>query len=81
MMNKLYFDSYRLGQIRDNIQESEPIIRHADMLSFDFSAIKHSDAPANEVPQPNGFYSEEACQMMRYAGMNDKLNFAWFIRN
>jgi arginase family enzyme len=74
MMNKLYFDSYRLGQIRDNIQESEPIIRHADMLSFDFSAIKHSDAPANEVPQPNGFYAEEACQMMRYAGMNDKLS-------
>lgn len=73
MMNKLYFDSYRLGQIRDNIQESEPIIRHADMLSFDFSAIKHSDAPANENPQPNGFYAEEACQMMRYAGMNDKL--------
>ncbi len=73
MMNKLYFDCYRLGNIRDNIQESEPIIRHADMLSFDFSSIKHSDAPAQQVPQPNGFYSEEACQMMRYAGMNDKL--------
>ena len=73
MMTKLYFDSYRLGQIRDNIQESEPVIRHADMLSFDFSAIKHSDAPAQEHPQPNGFYAEEACQMLRYAGMNDKL--------
>jgi arginase family enzyme len=73
MMTKLYFDSYRLGQIRDNIQEAEPIIRHADMLSFDFSCIKHSDAPAQSDAQPNGFYSEEACQMMRYAGMNDKL--------
>src|SRR5206468_393064 len=37
MMNKLYFDTYRLGQIRDNIAEAEPIIRHADMLSFDMS--------------------------------------------
>lgn len=73
MMTKLYFDSYRLGQIRDNIQESEPIIRHADMLSFDFSCIKHSDAPAQSDAQPNGFYAEEVCQMMRYAGMNDKL--------
>lgn len=73
MMNKLYFDAYRLGQVRDAIEEAEPIIRHADMLSFDISAIKHSDAPANPNASPNGFYSEEACQMMRYAGMNDKL--------
>lgn len=73
MMNKLYFDSYRLGQIRDMIDESEPIIRHADMFSFDITAIKHSDAPANPNASPNGFYAEEACQMMRYAGMNDKL--------
>ncbi|HEX7414582.1 MAG TPA: formimidoylglutamase [Bacteroidia bacterium] len=73
MMTKLYFDTYRLGQIRDNISEAEPVIRHADMLSFDMSAIKHSDAPAHEEAQPNGFSAEEACQMMRYAGMNDKL--------
>lgn len=73
MMNKLYFDTYRLGQIRDNIVEAEPVIRHADMISFDMSALKHSDAPAHEEASPNGFYAEEACQMMRYAGMNDKL--------
>lgn len=73
MMNRLYFDTYRLGQVRDNIEEAEPILRHADMLSFDITAIKHSDAPANPNASPNGFYSEEACQMMRYAGMNDKL--------
>lgn len=74
MMNKLYFDAYRLGQVRDAIEESEPIIRHADMFSFDISAIKHSDAPANPNASPNGFYSEEACRMMRYAGMNDKMS-------
>ncbi len=74
MMNRLYFDTYRLGQVRDNIEEAEPILRHADMLSFDITAIKHSDAPANPNASPNGFYSEEACQMMRYAGMNDKLS-------
>lgn len=74
MMTRLYFDTYRLGQVRDAIEESEPIIRHADMVSFDISAIKHSDAPAHSLASPNGFYSEEACQMMRYAGMNDKLS-------
>lgn len=74
MMSKLYFDVYRLGQVRDKIEEAEPVIRQADMLSFDITAIKHSDAPANPNASPNGFYSEEACQMMRYAGMNDRLS-------
>ncbi|MBX3163938.1 MAG: formimidoylglutamase [Bacteroidetes bacterium] len=74
MMNRLYFDAYRLGQVRDKIEEAEPIIRQADMISFDITAIKHSDAPANPNASPNGFYAEEACQMMRYAGMNDKLS-------
>lgn len=74
MMNKLYFDVYRLGQVRDKIEEAEPIIRQADMITFDMTAIKHSDAPANPNASPNGFYAEEACQMMRYAGMNDKLS-------
>lgn len=74
MMNRLYFDVYRLGQVRDRIEEAEPVIRQADMLSFDISAIKHSDAPAHPLASPNGFYAEEACQMMRYAGMNDKLS-------
>jgi formiminoglutamase len=74
MMTRLYFDVYRLGQVRDRIEEAEPVIRQADMLSFDISAIKHSDAPGNPLANPNGFYAEEACQMMRYAGMNDKLS-------
>ena len=74
MMNKLYFDVYRLGQVRDKIEEAEPVIRQADMMTFDITAIKHSDAPANPNASPNGFYAEEACQMMRYAGMNDKLS-------
>ncbi len=76
LMTKLYFDVYRLGQVRDNIEEAEPIIRQADMISFDITAIKHADAPANPNASPNGFYSEEACQIMRYAGMNDKLSSA-----
>jgi formiminoglutamase len=74
MMSKLYFDVYRLGQVRDHIAESEPVIRQADMLTFDMSAVRFSDAPGQPQPSPNGFYAEEACQMMRYAGMNDKLS-------
>ncbi len=78
MMERLFFDVYRLGQIRDKIEESEPIIRQADMMTFDITAIKNSDAPANPNASPNGLYSEEACQMMRYAGMSDKLSSIGF---
>ncbi|MDZ4665905.1 MAG: formimidoylglutamase [Bacteroidota bacterium] len=77
-MERLFFDVYRLGHVRDKIEDAEPIIRQADMITFDITAIKNSDAPAHPNASPNGFYSEEACQMMRYAGMSDKLSSIGF---
>ena len=73
LMNKLYFDAYRLGEVRKNLEETEPIVRSADILSFDISSIRQSDAPGNANATPNGFYGEEACAIMRYAGLSDKL--------
>ena len=73
-LNKLNFDTIRLGKIRANLQESEPILRDADILSIDISAIKQADAPAHSTPSPNGFYGEEICQMAKYAGLSDKLS-------
>ncbi len=73
LMNKLYFDAYRLGEVRKNMEETEPIVRSADILSFDVSSIRQSDAPGNANATPNGFYGEEACAIMRYAGLSDKL--------
>ncbi len=78
LMDKLYFDVYRLGVVRKNIEEVEPIVRNADLLSFDISSIRQSDAPANANASPNGLYGEEACQIVRYAGMSDKLSSIGF---
>lgn len=78
LMNKLYFDVYRLGQVRSNMEEVEPIVRNADMVSFDISAIRYSDAPGNKNCVPNGFFGEEACQIVRYAGLSDKLSSIGF---
>lgn len=78
LMTKLYFDVYRLGQVRAKIEEVEPIVRNADMLSFDISVIRQSDAPGSYNTTPNGFYGEEACQITRYAGMSDKLTSIGF---
>lgn len=73
-MDKLYFEYYRLGGIRERIEETEPIIRNSDMLIFDFSAIKRNEGGIVEHFSPNGLKAEDACQMMWYAGMNDKLS-------
>lgn len=78
LMSKLYFDAFRLGEIQANLQEAEPIVRNADIFSFDISALRFSDAPANGNATPNGFYGEEACQIARYAGMSDKVSSAGF---
>ena len=73
LMKNLFFDTYRLGIVRESLEEVEPIVRNADVISFDITAIRQSDAPGNGNATPNGFYGEEACQIARYAGMSDKL--------
>ncbi len=78
ILEKLYFEAYRVGHLRSNISEMEPIIRNADMLSFDITAIKSSDAPGNANAQPFGLTGEEACQICWYAGLNEKLSSAGF---
>lgn len=78
LMEKFYFDVYRLGYVRQNIKEVEPIVRNGDMFSFDISSIRQSDAPATANASPNGFYGEEACQIIRYAGLSSKLSSIGF---
>jgi formiminoglutamase len=78
VMEKLYFDVHRLGEFAGSIAIAEPIIRNANMVSFDMGAIRSSDAAGNANAKPNGFYGEEACQICRYAGFNDKLSSIGF---
>ncbi|MBL7859378.1 MAG: formimidoylglutamase [Cyclobacteriaceae bacterium] len=78
VLEKLYFEAFRIGQMRTNMQEMEPTIRNADMLSFDITAIRSSDAPGNAQAQPFGLTGEEACQICWYAGLNEKLSSVGF---
>jgi arginase family enzyme len=70
-IDKLRFDCYRLGKVREDLEEMEPVIRDSHMMSFDISAIQNAQAPANIIT-PNGFNGEEACVLMKYAGMSWK---------
>ena len=78
LMKNLYFDVYRLGAIRENLEDTEPLVRNADMITVDISAVRQSDAPGNGNASPNGFYGEEICQIIRYAGLSDKLSSIGF---
>ena len=72
-LDKLRFDCYRLGKVRENIEEIEPVLRNTDLFSVDINMIKHTDAPASSL-SPNGFSGEEACALSRYAGMSSQLS-------
>ena len=74
LMDSLYFDTFRLGDIREDVKYSEPVIRNADIVSIDMAAVRMSDAPGAINSSPHGFYGEEMCRMCRYAGMADKLS-------
>lgn len=68
-LDKLRFDCFRVGKVRENMEEMEPVIRHADLISIDICAIAHAFAPANTL-SPNGFTGDEACALLRYAGLS-----------
>jgi len=76
VLEKLYFEAFRVGQMKTKLQEMEPAIRQADLLSFDLTAIRSSDAPGCDRAQPFGLTGEDACQIAWYAGMNEKLSSA-----
>lgn len=71
-MDRLRFDCFRVGVVRENIEDMEPVLRNTNLLSIDINAIKNSDAPAN-TESPNGLHGEEACQLTRFAGMSHRM--------
>jgi len=73
LMDKLYFEAHRLGELRSNMADAEPVLRNGDALSVDMNAVRRSDAPGTTRPGPNGFHGEEICQLMRYAGISEKI--------
>ena len=73
VIDSLRFDCFRVGKIKENLEEMEPPIRNSHLFSFDIAAIQHAHAPANRLT-PNGFTGEEACTLMQYAGMSQNMS-------
>lgn len=73
VLQKLYFEANRLGSLKKEISDAEPMLRNADMVTLNINSIKQSDAPATSSGNPNGFTGEEICQLAWYAGLADKI--------
>lgn len=73
-LDKLRFDFFRLGRVREHMEDMEPVLRTSDLFSFDMNAIRFGDAACNTYGSPNGFTGDEACMLTRYAGMSTQLS-------
>jgi arginase family enzyme len=74
LIEKLFFDAYRLGEISNNIELSEPTLRDADIVSLDLNSVKSSYSGNFVTFFPNGFDGKEICSLSRYAGISDKVS-------
>lgn len=74
LMEKLYFDSYRLGEIVSDIKVVEPILRDADIVCLDMAAIKSSELSYKNGESPNGLDGREICGISRYSGISSRVS-------
>lgn len=74
LMENLYFEAYRLGDITSNISLVEPIMRDANIVSMDLNSIKSSEVGTKQKFSPNGFDGKEICAISRYAGISNKVS-------
>jgi arginase family enzyme len=82
LIEKLFFDAYRLGEMSNKIELAEPVFRDADLVSFDLNSIKSADSGNMVSFEPNGFNGKEICSLARYAGISDKVTaFGLFNHN
>ena len=74
LMDKLYFEAYRLGEISNNINGVEPILRDANIVTMDLNCVEASAVSEKQKFSPNGFNGREICAIARYAGISNKVS-------
>ena len=74
LMDNLFFDAYRLGEVSSNISMVEPVMRDATMVAIDMTAISAPSCGSRDIASPNGFDGKEICNLARYAGISDKVS-------
>ncbi len=71
LINNLGFEAHRFGLLKNDITTNEYLLRDADIVSINMSAISYFDAPDVKNQTPNGFSAHDICQIAFYAGISD----------
>ena len=74
LMDKLYFEAYRLGEVTNNISGVEPILRDANIVSLDMRSVESSHVSSKQKFSPNGFNGRDICAISRYSGISNKVS-------
>ncbi|WP_031426005.1 formimidoylglutamase [Flavimarina sp. Hel_I_48] len=74
LVQKLYFDAYRLGEVVPDISLVEPVLRDADVVSIDLGGIESAALGHMHKNRPNGLNGREICAVARYAGLSDRVS-------
>ncbi|MEK6450135.1 MULTISPECIES: formimidoylglutamase [Myroides] len=74
LIESLYFEAYRVGEITKNIKLAEPVLRDADIISIDMGVVKSGDSGNFDFFNPNGFDGKEICSLARYSGLSDRVS-------
>ena len=70
LVQKLFFEAYRLGEITSNFKKVESLVRNADLISLDLNSV----AGILQNGAPNGFSTREVCSLARYSGLSDQVS-------
>lgn len=73
--NKLGINAIRLGKIKKEITEYEPLFRDAHIINIDFTSVKSSNSMGSKQPSPNGFSGNEICKLSFFGGLSDSSEF------
>jgi arginase family enzyme len=73
LMERLFFDAYRLGEVTKEINVVEPVMRDANLVGLDLNSVGAGAFGNYRLNSPNGFDGREICALSRYAGISDKV--------
>ncbi len=73
LIDKMFFDAHRLGEVTQNIKLAEPILRDTNIVSLDLQCVQSSSSGNLLNFEPNGFTGKEICVLSRYAGLSDNV--------
>ena len=63
-----------MGQVLDRPENTEPVFREADLVSFDMKVLSGVAEGNLSQGMPNGIDARTICALARYAGISDRVS-------